>query len=48
MRPVRFVTRLIDDGWSSMSRCRLRDICHGRAGQWLDLHVDSLSVEIRD
>jgi hypothetical protein len=30
---------------SSMSRCRLHDICRGRAGQWVDVHFDSVGVE---
>jgi hypothetical protein len=28
-----------------MSRRRLRDICRGRAGQWVDVHFDSVGVE---
>jgi hypothetical protein len=28
-----------------MCRCRLHDICRGRAGQWVDVHFDSVGVE---
>jgi len=28
-----------------MSRCRLRDIYRGRAGQWVDVHFYSVGVE---
>ena len=45
MRPIRFVTRLIDDSYVINSRRRLRDICRRRAGQWLDVHFDRLGVE---
>jgi hypothetical protein len=32
---------------SSMSRCRLRDICRGRAGQWLDVHSTAWASTLR-
>ena len=46
MRPIRFVTRLIDDSYVvNEPLAGLRDICRGLAEQWLDVPFDSLGVE---
>ena len=45
MRPIRFVTRLIDDSYVVNELLQAADICRGRAGQWVDVHFDSVGVE---
>jgi hypothetical protein len=48
MRPVRFVTRLIDDSYVVNEPLQAARHLPRASRAWLDLHVDSLSVEIRD